>query len=92
MITELPRSASLTSMSIFPNPADDVLNMNLVFGTPQEATITIVNMAGQVLNTINTGVTTNYNNAIDISALPAGVYMARVASGNQSTIRNFIVE
>ena len=83
---------NLTSMSIFPNPADDVLNMNLTFGTPQEATITIVNMAGQVLNTINTGVTTNYNNAIDISALPAGVYMARVASGNQSTIRNFIVE
>jgi hypothetical protein len=49
-------------------------------------------MSGQVIETITTGVITNYSNAIDISGLAAGVYMVRVASGNQATIRNFVVE
>jgi PKD repeat protein len=83
---------NLYAMGLFPNPADEVINISLTFGTPQGATISIVNMAGQVVNSFETGVVSNYNNAIDISSLPAGVYMARVSSGNQATVRNFVVE
>ena len=83
---------NLSALSLFPNPADDVLNISLEFGSAQDAQISIVNMSGQVIETITTGVITNYSNAIDISGLAAGVYMVRVASGNQATIRNFVVE
>lgn len=54
--------------------------------------ISIVNMAGQVLYTQNTGIGTIFNTTIDISAYPAGVYMAKISNGAQSTIRNFVVE
>lgn len=83
---------NLTSFSLYPNPADDVLNVNLTFGVAQQATIQIVNMAGQVMITEETNATMNYNTSIDVSSLPAGVYMARINSGIQSSVKNFVVE
>lgn len=83
---------NLTSINIFPNPADDVLNLSLTFGDAQDAIVSIVNMAGQVLYSQNTGIGTIFNTAIDISAYPAGVYMAKISNGAQATIRNFVVE
>lgn len=90
--TAIEEIENLSAMSLFPNPADDVLNISLEFGSAQDAQISIVNMSGQIVETITTGVITNYSNAIDISGLAAGVYMVRVSSGNQATIRNFVVE
>jgi len=83
---------NLSAMSIFPNPADDVLNINLTFGVAQDAIVSIVNMAGQTVYSSNTGLVSNFTNAIDISNLASGLYMAKVTSGNQATIRNFVVE
>lgn len=84
--------ANLTAFSLYPNPTDDVVNINLSFGEAQDATIQIVNMAGQVVYTEQSTVSTNYTTAIDVSGLPSGLYMARVNSGIQSTVRNFVVE
>ncbi len=83
---------SLTSISMFPNPASDVLNLNLTFDEPQDATISIINMAGQVFYTQNTGITANYTTTIDISAFPAGIYMTKISNGIQATVKNFVVE
>lgn len=83
---------NLTSFSLYPNPADDIVNINISFGVPQDAMIQIVNMAGQVVYTEQTSVTGSYNTAIDVQNLPAGVYMARINSGIQSSVRNFVVE
>ncbi|MEZ5014918.1 MAG: T9SS type A sorting domain-containing protein [Chitinophagales bacterium] len=82
----------LTTFSMFPNPADDVLNLSLTFSEPQNATISIVNMAGQVMYTVETGVRADFSTSIDISKLPAGVYMTRISSGNRATVKNFVVQ
>lgn len=83
---------NLTSFTLYPNPTDDVLNIGLTFGVAQDATIQVLNMAGQVMHTEQTAVATQYNTAIDVSALPAGIYMARINSGIRSSVRTFIVE
>jgi len=83
---------NLTSFGLYPNPADDVLNVNLTFGEAQDASIQILNMAGQVMITEQTTVSTSYNTAMDISALASGVYMVRINSGIQSSVRTFVVQ
>ena len=90
--TAIEEIANLNSISIYPNPAEDVLNINLIFEQPQDAEVSIINLAGQVVYTQITGISTNYNTSIDISNLSSGLYMTRISSGNQSTIRNFVIE
>ena len=81
----------LSSFSMFPNPATDVLNMNLTFTTPQDAVISIMNIDGTVVKEITPGVISNFTTSVNISDLPAGVYMARVSSGNRATTKNFVI-
>jgi hypothetical protein len=76
---------------MFPNPATDVLNLNLVFSTPQDAVISIMNIDGTVVKEITPGVISNFTTSVNISDLPAGVYMTRVSSGNRATTKNFVI-
>ncbi len=88
---EVEDIANLTSFALYPNPTDDMLNINLTFGVAQDATIQLVSMSGQVMYTENTSVSANYTTAIDVSDIPAGVYMVRINSGLQSSVRTVVI-
>lgn len=90
--TAIDQIDNLSAFSMFPNPAENVLNLSLTFSQAQDAQITILNMAGQTVYSENTGVSTNYSRSIDISKLPAGVYMTKVSSGNQANVKSFVKE
>jgi hypothetical protein len=59
-------------MKIFPNPASENINVEINTTATGNITIEVVNMVGQSVNTVTT---TNHNTGINISNLPAGLYM-----------------
>lgn len=82
---------SLQSFTMYPNPTQDVLHMNLNFSTPQDVMISVLNTAGQEVYSEYAGFTSNYSTDINTSNLPAGVYLARIASGNKVSTKTFVV-
>lgn len=83
-INENTNSVSSTNLSVYPNPATDVLNISLSNGTTIE-TVNIYNVSGKLVN--NTKLN---GNQIDISQLNNGVYMVELLTANGSFKTKFV--
>jgi hypothetical protein len=75
-----------TSVSLFPNPTNGDLNINLTNGFNAK-TIDIINVNGQTVLSSNVNGT---RNKINTNALAAGLYFAKIASEDTSTTIKFI--
>ena len=74
---------SITALSVYPNPANDIVNIKTDLTIDS---IDVINMLGQTVKTINGKTITN--NAIDISTLGNGVYFLNIsAEGKSQSIR-----
>ena len=74
------------SVQVFPNPANDYVTVHVSSG---EATATLIDMSGRVLNTrriLSTG------SSLDLQPLPSGVYFLRIVSGADASLRKLIVK
>lgn len=58
-----------TTLAVYPNPANEVVNVTLK--NAEVKTLSVTNLAGQT-------VVTTKNSSVNVSALPAGVYVVRV--------------
>ncbi len=70
-------------ITIFPNPAYDFITVSSAF--PSE--IEISNIQGQIMKSINTVQT---NTIIDVSMFPKGIYLVKLISDNNLTVRKFV--
>jgi len=77
---------NLVALSVYPNPANDVLNIALPDGT-EIAKTEIYTMAGQKVQDISTG-----NQTINITGLAAGVYMIKAQTADNSTYNGKFVK
>jgi len=86
-IEEEVESAEL-ELIVFPNPAADVLYVNLF---AQEATLTISNLQGQAVHqeAVNS---TDLTKSIDVSGLPAGLYIMVVQSEGTYRTARFAIQ
>ena len=73
------------STAIYPNPATD----NITIETPQQSTIEISNIQGQLIKTL---VASSIKTNIDVSALPSGVYVVQVKTEKGIVVRKFVKE
>ncbi len=87
MITDI-RAGSLEPVSIYPNPANDVLFVNMN-GTTVSA-VEIFNMTGQIVYT--SGNEQNSIFEINVSELAAGMYTVRVINADGVSVRRFTKE
>lgn len=69
---------------VFPNPANDVLNINFVEG----ANIQIINNLGQIVLNIKNA---QEYNKLDVSAFPAGSYFVKITKDNTVTNHKVIL-
>ncbi len=72
------------AISIYPNPASTVLNLNLGNLNGKTATISVVNALGQVVKNVPAAAQLNVAN------LPAGVYTLKVAAANGTAVKRFV--
>jgi len=69
---------------LYPNPAGDVLRVEVPDGALTGETIEIYNLRGQLLRTYQS------TNLLDISNLPAGTYLLRVKMEGRMVARKFV--
>lgn len=88
--TALPESSILSDLSIWPNPAMDVLKIRSSNLGKTAYSIEVLSITGQVLLN-NSKISENANEAsLDVSSLPQGIYLIRVADEQGSTVKKFI--
>ncbi len=78
----------LGMISLYPNPANDVLNLVMPDNYELSGNITIYNTVGQVIFTSNVSDTNMYR--IDVSGFANGVYLVKINKENQSKTLQFI--
>lgn len=83
----LPESA----MKLFPNPVSDVLNLEVSFEESTNATITIADINGRVINIDNRKGLTKEVLTYQLPQLAAGTYLARIATEKGTKTMKFVV-
>jgi hypothetical protein len=83
--TSLHEFSNSASISVFPNPANDFITLSF----PQKATIEILNIAGQVVRTINSDGSAV---TIDLRKLSGGVYILKATTDKEIVTKKFIKE
>ena len=74
-------------INVYPNPANNQLNVSLTNITGKEITYQVYNLMGQVV--LNGTLRTDAIDKIDISSLPSGIYMMAVQNGNARYTQKF---
>ncbi len=74
------------AFNIYPNPASEILNVQLEM-LNEATTVSIINALGEVVLTENT---TSNNSTLKINNLTSGVYFIKVESKNGSSTKKFI--
>jgi len=78
-------------MTIFPNPAQDVINMNINTKEYIEAVIMVTNVTGQSIKQQVVNLQSGINTfSIDLDNAPAGVYMISVETGSHQSVSRFL--
>jgi hypothetical protein len=83
----------VAALELFPNPANDALNLKCLNVVGKGCCFSITDISGKVVYT-NTNNAAMYNNGtlqIDVSALPGGSYIAMYNSGSSILRKHFVV-
>lgn len=79
-----------TNMVIYPNPANDIANVNFSIAENADVVIEVVSLVGQKVVSVNKGnlAAGNYIHQLDVQNLNAGIYLVNViANGAVNTMR-----
>lgn len=87
--------AELTRCSVFPNPAKDLVNVNILSEKAEDFTISMLDITGKVVAEIPASVSANTPNTIRLSTaqLSSGVYFVKLNSPTtQKTIKVMVAK
>lgn len=79
-----------SAMRIMPNPVSDMLNLAVRFDKPTNATITIADMSGRVIEFEDREGLTNDNLSYPVRQLAPGTYLARIATAEGTLTKKFV--
>ena len=83
----------LTTTRVFPNPAKDMMTVEINASQDAEATISVYNITGQNVMDMNVSVSTGINNrTINTSELSSGVYFVTVNANGFSKTTKVVVK
>lgn len=80
------------SISMYPNPTSNVLNVTFEFSNTVDMTTEIYNAVGQVVYTSTMDDVTSSNLTVDVSDLSAGVYFVVFNDGNRTETRRLVIQ
>ncbi len=81
-----------SSLSFFPNPASSTLNVDLNLDAPTLANVTIADINGRVIQIDEIENAQNQNRQYDVSSLPNGTYIVRLATKQGTKTKKFVVQ
>jgi hypothetical protein len=78
--------------TVSPNPAKDMLTIKLNNNSNLPVSITVTNIAGQVIKSTSLGNASNINSVINVADLPKGVYLISIKTGDSSQAKKIIID
>jgi hypothetical protein len=81
---------TLTSVSIRPNPATDILQIEFKFSSPVAFSYSILDEVGREIIAYEKVTAANYSSTIEVSALASGIYYVQLKSNNGTKTYKFI--
>jgi len=84
-VSSISGAGDVTKTIIYPNPAHDILN--LVNANSSNSIIQVLDYKGQILQQIRAS---GINSRLNVSNLPAGIYMIKIISGNKVEVQKFV--
>ncbi len=79
-------------LCIAPNPVADVLNVNVELEQPSDVTLTLADLSGRVLYMQDYPAMTSSRLTYPVAHLPAGTYLARLATQSGTLTKKFVVQ
>ncbi len=92
VIAGIKEAQSKFDFSVYPNPANDQLNVALTNQKAENVSVKILNNLGQMVKTIELGNSTSINKQIDLTDLSSGIYIVKTSIGSSSSSKKLIVE
>jgi hypothetical protein len=78
-------------LELYPNPAQDVLNLSMQATQSANYTITITNIEGQVTYTEDVNGSSKFGHNIDLTGFSDGVYFLKVNDGASLLTKQFVI-
>ncbi|MBO6080474.1 MAG: T9SS type A sorting domain-containing protein, partial [Bacteroidales bacterium] len=77
----------LNSISLFPNPANDVINVQCTMNNVQVTALEVFDVYGKLINTVNV---IDNPTQINVSNLASGMYFVRVTTEEGTVTKSFV--
>jgi hypothetical protein len=78
----------LSAITIYPNPSSDILNIDLSSANEEVKSISIVDITGKLIQTID--VLENANISLNVSSFASGLYHVKISSASNSIVRQVV--
>ncbi|MFO0494910.1 MAG: zinc-dependent metalloprotease [Flavobacteriia bacterium] len=93
LVLGIEEAGTIDELALYPNPADQEVNLRFSVNTPQNAAIQIVDITGKVVQT-NSVMAASGSNLVmmDTSKLAAGSYMMTVKTASAQKVLQFLVK
>ncbi len=88
--TQINDMGNISAVSLFPNPASDVLSLFLKLESDDDVEIKIINLLGQPVYLETEKKSNSINKSIDISTFNSGVYIVEIRTRKGSVQRKFV--
>ncbi|MEO8112246.1 MAG: T9SS type A sorting domain-containing protein, partial [Ginsengibacter sp.] len=70
-------------IQVYPNPSKDILHAKIMYDKPKDAVIKVTDLTGRVIQTHSVHLVNGISNMdLDVSTLPAGVYLIKLNEDN----------
>jgi len=92
LVTGIKQASSANSVSVYPNPATQNLNVRFNYAKETSANISIADITGRTLLAEQRDIKTGNAFQINIENLPTGLYFIKIETGSSSIVEKFIKE
>ena len=93
LVLGIAEAGTIEELALYPNPADQEVNLRFSVATPQNTAIQIVDITGKVVQTNSVMAAAGSNLVMmDTSKLAAGTYMMTVKTASAQKVLQFVVK
>ncbi len=90
----IERNQTITSISVFPNPISDKINIDLNNQTINNASIHILDMSGKLVNTLASNISLSGNTKLSYNKptnLNSGIYFLQISNGSVTKTSRIVI-
>ncbi len=82
---------TIASVSLFPNPANDIVHVVVELSAPQELQFNVFDVTGRLIESHNESSAGSINYNLDVTTLASGVYVMEITAGENSVRKRFVI-